>query len=665
MADLGYLSLILALTISIYTIIAFVIAIKTGNRKLKNSAKGGVAAICLLVTTASFILIYHLVASDFSIAYVAQYTSTDLPLFYKFSAFWAGNSGSLLLWSWVLAIYTAIITFSKKHEQDGKLPYVSAILTFNNLFFLFVMLFFANPFIKSVQKFGYVPAEGSGLNPMLQNPGMVFHPLTLYLGYVGFAVPFAFAITALILKKVDDSWIKVTRRWTVIAWMFLSLGNLYGAQWAYVELGWGGFWAWDPVENASFIPWLTGTAFLHSVMIQERKDMLKIWNMALIIVTFLSTIFGTFLTRSGVLQSVHSFASNPGLGTVFLIFMSFVALVSLYLLIDRINLLKQGNQFESYLSKESSFLVNNLLLVGAAFATFWGTIFPLISEAVRGVRVTVSVPFFNQVNGPILLAMVFVMGICPLIAWQRSSLKNLRNNFMWPLLIAAVIGVVLYFYLPGRQLYGAVAFAVCAFVILTIVQEFYRGTVVRHRMTGEGYLTALGRLTVRNRRRYGGYIVHLGIVFIVLAVIGSYGYKLEVTKQVKPGETITIGDYTLTYNGLMEKREGANAVVYAEMPVVKGGKHIGTITPEKVFYKNWQQPGTEVAIRGTLAEDLYVILATWEWDEKTQSVTSATFKVNVNPLMSWMWIGGYLLVLGTIFAVWPGKGSRLGPKYTQ
>ena len=659
MADIGYLSLILAFAISIYSVIAFIVAVKTDNERLKASAKGGVAAVCLATTVASSILIYLLMTSDFSIEYVYSYTSKNLPVFYKLSAFWAGNAGSLLLWSWVLAIYTAIVTFSKKHEHDEKLPYVSIILTIMNIFFLLLMVFLdANPFGKIPG--GVVPAEGAGLNPMLQNPGMVFHPVTLYLGYVGFAVPYAFAMSALLLKRVDDSWIKVTRRWTVVAWMFLSLGNLYGAQWAYVELGWGGFWAWDPVENASFIPWLTGTAFLHSVMIQERKDMLKIWNMTLIIITFLTTIFGTFLVRSGVLQSVHSFATNQAFGAAFLIFMSMAALVSFYLVIDRINLLKQGNQFESYLSKESSFLINNLLLLGAAFATFWGTIFPLVSEAIRGVKVTVSVPFFNQVNGPILLATIFVMGVCPLIAWQRSTLKNLRNNFLWPFSLAIVVGIGLYFYLPGKSLYGALAFGVSAFVILTILQEFYRGTAVRHRMTGEGYITALGKLMVRSRRRYGGYTVHLGIVLIVLAVIGSYGYNTEVTKQVSAGESITAGNYTLTFNGLQEKPEGENTIVFADMPVTKNGKSIGKITPEKVFYATWDQPGTEVAIKGNLTEDLYVILASWEQNGKV-----ATFKVNINPLMSWMWIGGYIMVLGTIFAVWPGKGSQLGPKYTQ
>ncbi|GAW93736.1 heme lyase CcmF/NrfE family subunit [Calderihabitans maritimus] len=655
MAELGYLSLILAIGVSIYAVAGYIISIKTQNERLMNSAKGGVMAVAFLTTVASLILIYLLITSNFQIKYVYHYTSKNLPVFYKFAAFWAGNAGSMLLWAWVLAIYTAIVAYSKKNQELETTPYATTVLLINNLFFLLLLAFVTNPF----EKWPGVPPEGSGLNPMLQNPGMVFHPVTLYLGYVGFAVPYAFAMAALITRKVDDTWIKITRRWTVIAWMFLSLGNLYGGQWAYVELGWGGYWGWDPVENASFIPWLTGTAFLHSVMIQERKDMLKIWNMALIIVTFALTIFGTFMVRSGVFVSVHSFA-NSSLGTWFLAFLGIILVVSLYLLVDRINLLKEGNEFESYISRESSFLLNNLLLVGSAFAVFWGTVFPIISEAVRGVKVTVSVPFFNQVNAPILLAMLFVMGVCPLIAWQKSSLKNLKDNFLYPVLVSIIFGVVLYFLLPVKRIYPIIGFSVSFFVLATIFLEFYRGVKVRHRMTGENYLTALWRLSVRNRRRYGGYIVHLGIVIIAFGIIASHAYKLETTQTVTPGEQITLGKYTMTYQGLRQRYEGENAVVYAEMPVTKDGKYVGTIAPEKIFYKTWDQPSTEVAIMGSLTEDLYVVLASWD-----QGGKEATFEVHVNPLVSWIWIGGYVLILGTIFAVWPGRGSELGPKYSR
>lgn len=653
MTQIGYLSIILAFVISVYALLAYIFAIKTENKRLMESAKGGVLAICILGTAASLALIYLLVTSDFSVEYVAHYTSRNLPVFYKFSAFWAGNAGSLLLWAWILAIYTAIVAYSKKHRDMESIPYVVSILLTNVIFFFGMLAFVSNPF-KTLPA---PPADGYGLNPLLQNPGMVFHPVTLYLGYVGFAVPFAYAMAALITKNADDRWIKVTRRWTVIAWMFLTLGNLYGAQWAYVELGWGGYWGWDPVENASFIPWLTGSAFLHSVMIQERKDMLKIWNMALIIITYILTLFGTFLVRSGILTSVHAFG-NSSLGTYFLAFMGIMLLASVYLLIDRINLLKAGNEFQSFISKESSFLVNNLLLVVAAFAVLWGTTFPLISEAVRGVKVTVSIPYFNKVAGPLLLAMVFVMGVCPLIAWQKSSLKNLRDNFLIPIILGAAFGVLTHFLYPQPKVWASVAFGVTFFVLVTIVVEFFRGAAVRRRMTGEGYLTALGRLVVRNRRRYGGYIVHLGLIFITFGVIGSNAYMLETKQTLSYGEQITIGDYTLTYQGLAQKAEGPNAVVYAQMPVTKNGQALGNITPEKIFYENWDQPSTEVAILGSLKEDLYVQLAAWE-----NSGAQATFEVHVNPLVSLIWIGGYILVFGTIFAVWPGRGSQLGPKY--
>ncbi len=657
MADIGYLALVLALAVSLYSTAGFLLGARSGNQRLLESAKGGILAIAILVNVSSFILIYFLVTSDFSIKYVFQYTSINLPTFYKFAAFWAGNAGSLLLWMWILSIFTALVAFSRQHRDDRSLPYVNVVLLINSIFFLFLLVFLANPFERT--GIYPVPTEGNGLNPLLQNPGMVFHPVTLYLGYVGFAVPFAFAMAALIVRNADDQWIKVTRRWSVVAWMFLTLGNLYGGQWAYVELGWGGYWGWDPVENASFIPWLTGTAFIHSVMIQERKDMLKTWNMVLIIVTYLLTIFGTFLVRSGVLTSVHAFG-NSSLGTMFLVFLGLMTAASLYLMLDRSSLLREGREFESYISRESSFLLNNLLLVGSAFAVFWGTIFPLVSEAVRGVKVTVSVPFFNQVNAPILLAMMFVMGVCPLIAWQRSSLKNLRNNFLWPMVLAVLFGIVLYVLLPVKRFIPIFALAVNFFVLVTIVAEFVRGTLVRRRMTGEGIPTAFWRLVTRNRRRYGGYLVHLGIVIMAFGIIASHAYKLETVRTVEAGETITIGDYTLGFNGLRQRPEGENTVVYADMPVTKNGNYVGNVMPEKIFYATWDQPSTEVGLMGGLKEDLYVILSTWD-----KEGTEATFKVNVNPLVSWIWIGGYLLVIGTIFAVWPGRGSQLGPKYTR
>jgi cytochrome c-type biogenesis protein CcmF len=654
LADVAYLALVLAFLLSIYAAAGFVIGTRTNNYRLLESARGGVLAVAFLTTIASLLLFYFLLTGNFAVKYVYGYTSTYLPVFYKFAAFWAGHDGSLLFWAWLLTIFTAIVAYSRDIKEDAGLPWVNVVMLVNSIFFLLLLITNSNPFAT----FDHVPIEGRGLNPMLQNPGMLFHPVTIFLGYVGFAVPFAFAMAALIIRKVDADWIKATRRWSVVAWLFLTLGNLYGAQWAYVELGWGGYWAWDPVENASFMPWLTGTAFIHSIMIQERKDMLKAWNFSLIIVTYLLTLFGTFLVRSGVVISVHDFAASKA-GDLFLIFIAIMLAWALFLMIDRAHLLKDKQEFQSILSKESSFLFNNLLLVGSAFAVFWGTIFPIVSEAIRGIRVSVGAPFFNQVNGPIYLALLVLMGVCPLIAWQRSSLKNLYDNFLWPMVLALGTGILLFVVLPDKQLVPILGFVITAFVLATIFVEFYRGVKVRSKLTGDSYALSLGRLMLRNRRRYGGYIVHLGVVLLAIGIIGSSFYKQELAKTVAIGEEIRLGPYTMTYNGLQNRSHGPSAVaVYATMQVYRDGQHVGEVRPEKIFFKNWEHPSTEVSILGNLREDFYVILSRWE-----DYGQEATFKVYINPLILWMWIGGYLLVLGTLFAVWPGRGTDLGPRY--
>ncbi len=651
MADIGYISLVIGFVLSLYAIVGQLAGQKLGNRNLIKSAKGAVLAVAILATVASLALIYLLVTGDFSVKYVYDYTSTDLPLFYKFAAFWAGNGGSLLLWLWVLAIYTAIVTYSDK--IDELTPCVSSILMGNALFFLFILAFVTNPF----EKLGYMPAEGQGMNPMLQNFGMVIHPVTTYLGYVGFAVPFAFAMAALMTKNTDDRWIKITRKWTILAWMFLTLGNLYGAQWAYVELGWGGYWAWDPVENASFIPWLTGSAFLHSVMIQERKNMLKTWNVSLITITYLLTLFGTFLVRSGILTSVHAFG-NSNLGMFFLVFTGLVFVASFWLIADRLPMLKGSREFESFVSKESSFLLNNLILVGIAFTTFFGTIYPLIGELFTGSRPTVSIPYFDKVNAPLGLLMILLMGICPLIAWRKSSGKNLRDNFLVPLAGAVIFAVIAYV-LGLRKIYALAAFTAVAFVVVSTLSEVAKGTLVRMRMTGENPVAALGRLLVRNRRRYGGYIIHLGLIMLLAGIIGSHTYNRVEQKTLRLGETIRVEDYSLTYRNLAEGKDGKNDTVYADVAAAKNGQPLGLLQPKKVYYPTHPQPATEVAIRGSLSQDLYLILAGWENDGR------ATLKVLINPLVAWLWIGGYVMVAGTVFALWPGRGADVGPKYTR
>lgn len=650
-ADIGYISLILSLVLCGYAVAGNIIYIKNHNERILNSARGAVYAVAFLSTVASLLLVYLLATGDFSVKYVSQYTSSDLPFFYKITAMWAGNDGSLLLWFWVLAVYAAVVARGNKIKDMT--PYVLSILMVNAMFFVFVMAFLTNPF----EKLPYNPGEGQGLNPMLQNPGMVVHPVTTYLGYVGFAIPFAFAMAGLILKRSDDEWIKVTRRWTVIAWLFLSLGNLTGAQWAYEELGWGGYWAWDPVENASFLPWLTGSAFLHSVMIQERKNMLKIWNILLIIITFVLTLFGTFLVRSGVLTSVHAFGRSD-LGKFFLAFTVASLVAALWLMVDRLNMLREEKEFESYISKESSFLFNNLILVGIAFATFWGTIFPLISEAVTGNKITVSIPFFNSVNAPLGLAMTLLMGICPLIAWRKSGVKNLMENFLAPAGVAVAFAVVA-FALGLRKPYTLLAFTIACFSIAATLWDVIKGVATRKRITGENVLLAAGRLITRNRRRYGGYIIHLGLLMLIVGVIGSNGYETEVVKTLKFGETVKVEDYTLTYQNLAERKQEKNDVVYADLLVSKGDKLLGIMKPERIFYPTHPNPSTEVAINSSLKEDLYIILSAWDKDG------SATFKFLINPLVAWMWIGGYVMIFGTIFALWPGRGGAVGAKYTQ
>ncbi|CEG27818.1 heme lyase CcmF/NrfE family subunit [Bacillus sp. B-jedd] len=641
------------LALAVYALLATTYGIVTKNQKLINSGKGASVGLFISASLAMISLMYLLGTSQFQYEYVNDYTSSELPVIYKLTALWAGNAGSLLLWTFFLTLYIVMVVFSRKMKGNPMIPYILSILMANAVFFFLILGFVAKPFALLPN----VPLEGKGLNPMLQNPGMIIHPVTLYLGYVGLAVPFAFAMAALIMKNMDDFWIKMTRRWTIIAWLFLSLGNIFGGQWAYVELGWGGYWAWDPVENASFMPWLTATAFLHSVMIQERKNMLKVWNISLIIISYALTLFGTFLVRSGVLTSVHAF-SNSNLGLYFLIFMGVAVIGAMYVLMSRYNLIKRSaGEFNSFVSKESSFLINNLLLVGSAFAVFWGTIFPLVSEAVRGTKVTVGIPFFNAVQAPILLSMMFVMAVCPLLAWQKSTVKNLKKNFLIPAILA-VVAMALMVILGIQKAWAVIGNGVIVLLLITHYLEFYRGVKARRKMTRENAFVALYRLMTKNRRRYGGYIVHLGIAFIALGIIGSQNYDHETMKTVEIGNSIEIDDYRINYDKLDQRSEGINDIVYADLTVFKNGKRLGNYEVEKVFYGNWDQPSSEVALISNAKEDLYIVLSAWEDDGR------ATFIVKVIPMMTWMWFGSFLIVAGSIFAVWNGRFQNVTPRYT-
>ncbi len=613
--------------------------------ELVKSAERSAVALFLLSSLAIGILTYAFVTRDFSLEYVASYSSRTLPMFYTVSAVWAGQAGSLLFWVWLLMMFTAIVVWQNQKKNRQLIPYVLGTLLFTAFFFFGLMVYATSPF----KLLPSPPADGNGLNPMLQNPGMVMHPPTLYLGYVGFAVPFAFAIAALLANRLDSQWIKTTRRWTLVAWLFLTLGNLFGAKWAYVELGWGGYWAWDPVENASLMPWLTGTAFLHSVMIQEKRGMLKIWNLVLIMLTFSLTIFGTFITRSGIISSVHSFGVS-NLGPMFLAFLGLTIAVSGYLLWKRWPQLQSEHRLDAVLSRESSFLFNNLILVGMAFAVFWGTIFPIISEAVRGVKITVGPPFFNQINIPIGLALLALTGICPLIAWRKASKRNLTRNFTIPFAAGLVTALVLWLF-GIQSIYPLMSFSLTMFVFVTIVMEFYRGAAARARIAGRSFITALWDLTMRNKRRYGGYIVHLGVLFIFVGITGSSAFVKEKTVSLKKGDTVQIGDYTLHYQGLVDQSTDHARIIAAKMKVEKNGKFIGTLYPAKQQHRR-HDPVSEVAIRQTPKEDLYLILSGWDEQER------AAMKVLVIPLVAWIWIGGVVMVIGTLIALGPDRFKR-------
>ncbi|HLE77284.1 MAG TPA: heme lyase CcmF/NrfE family subunit [bacterium] len=645
MGEIGSLAITFAFVVSIYGLLAPLLGIALRRQDLVASARGAVFASLFLLSVASVALLSALLGRDFGNSYVASYSSAGLGFWYTVSAFWAGQAGSLLFWALLLAAFGSAVVWQHSGRRE-LLPYVIATLMGTLAFFTMLLVFISGPF----ERLAFPPADGAGLNPLLQNPGMFFHPPTQYIGYVAFTIPFAFAIAAMASRKLDDEWLRATRRWTLAAWLFLSLGVLFGMQWAYVELGWGGYWAWDPVENASLMPWLTATAFLHSAMIQEKRDMLKVWNLVLIILTFLLSIFGTFLTRSGVLSSVHSFALSS-MGPLFFAFMGIIAVLSLGLLIVRLPSLRSTAELDSIVSRESSFLFNNLILVGAAFSVFLGTTFPLLSEAFRGVKISVGPPFFNQVNVPIGLSLLLLMGLCPLLAWRKASSANLKRNFLLPAAAAVLTAAALVLFGP-KQPIAIAAFALSAFVTVAIGGDFHRGAMVR-RSHGEAYPVALARMVARNHRRYGGYVVHIGIILLFAGMAGA-AFSTQREAVLRRGETVSINQYTLRYEGASTYPTSTSLVTAATLSVFNSNKPIGVMNPQRNIHRGHEdQPMTEVAIRSTIWEDLYVILAGLGEDG------TANFRVIINPLMMWMWAGGILLVAGTMIAFWPERGESL------
>jgi cytochrome c-type biogenesis protein CcmF len=647
--NVGYLILITAMLLTIFGTVVGTWGGYSRNAKLVAASFNAIYAMAALIGAASLILWYGLMTDQFQLSYVWNHSERALPTFYKFAAMWGGQAGSLLFWALILAIYCVIVVAGNRHKHQVLMPYVNAVLHGTTLFFLVLLVFSANPF----EQVNFVPDDGRGLNPLLQNYWMVIHPVMLYLGYVGLAVPFAFAVAALASRKLDNEWVRSVRRWTLIPWMFLSAGIIMGSQWAYMELGWGGYWAWDPVENASFLPWLTGTAFLHSVIIQEQRGILKVWNMVLIGLSYFLVILGTFTVRSGIIESVHSFARS-NVGPYFLVFMIIILFGFLTLLFRRLPLLKDEQTIDSYASREAAFMANNWMFTAIAFATLWGTFFPMFSEIFTGDRISVAAPFFNKVNGPLFLILFLLMGAGPLLGWRHTSMDAFRKQFTWPL--AAALATIAAAFFTTDNIYAMAGLGVCAFVAATIVQEYVRGVLARQTINGENALVAIVNLYRRNGRRYGGYLVHLGMVMIGVAVVGNEFYQSTTNVTLARGESVRLSGYELVYTNLIS-REGPNRIEFGTPLMVyhdETDRLLGQVEPHRnIYHKNPEMPTSEVGLRMTLVEDVYVVLNGWE-----DGGASATFTIYVNPLTVWMWIGGIVLVIGTLIAAWPHPARR-------
>jgi cytochrome c-type biogenesis protein CcmF len=639
--EVGTGALLVALVLAVYGAVAAALGGRRGRPALVQAAQHAALAVFVLITAAMALLIFAFLTFDFSVRYVATNTNLGTPFYYRVTAVWGALEGSIVLWAWMLSVYTLVVILRHRANARQLYPWVLTVMLSVMSFFLLVMTVSVPVFARLTP----IPPDGRGLNPLLQDSGMITHPVALYLGFTGFTVPFAFAVAALVTGRVGDFWITTTRRWTILAWYFLSLGLLIGGWWSYHVLGWGGYWAWDPVENAAFMPWLTGTALLHSVMIQERRRMLRLWNIALVMLTFSLTLFGTFLTRSGVIASVHAFTQGS-IGVFFLSFLALVVLVGLGLIAWRWDSLGAQGELDSVVSRESAFLLNNVLLVAATFTVFFGTVFPLLSEAVRDVKVSVGAPFFNQVNVPLFLSLIFLMGVGPLIAWRRASLENLQRNFLWPVVIGVVAAAVIRL-LGVRSMLAVVSLALTVFVAATIGVDLVRATRARRAM-GERALPALGGLLRRHNRRYGGFVVHLAILVVAVGVTGSQAWSVHTETTLKPGEQTELGGYRIRFDGLRESQESNHDKVTGTFTVVNGRGAGTVLEPAKKFYPQEQSPIAYVDYRLGLLDDLYLVLGDF-----AQDGTHATVKLQVNRLVSWIWIGGLVLTLGTVLAVLP------------
>ncbi len=657
MATLGAVLLLSAFVISAYAAAASVVGARRRSIRLVESGVGALYLVAAVMTVASGVIVHAFVVGNYAIKYVQRYSESAQPLGYKLASYWGGLDGSVMFWVFLLSLFGAAAVRINKERHRELIPYVVATLSVVQMFFLFLMIAHNNPFATYLSD---APRAGAGLNPLLQNFYMAIHPPTMYLGFVGMTIPFAFCIAALVTGHLDDSWLRAVRRWTMVSWFCLSLGLTLGMIWAYEELGWGGFWGWDPVENAGLLPWFTATAFLHSVMVQERRGMLRVWNVTLVITTFFLTLFGTFMTRSGVVQSVHAFGEDKQLAMMFMVFMSALLIFSFGWVIYRLPLLKARNELDSWASKEAAFLANNWVLLFSAVFVLFATMFPTITEALTGERLTVGPPFFNTWMTPVGLVLLLLTGIGPLLAWRTSSVSVMWHQFKWPI-VSGIAAGVLTLSLGIRVWSSGLCFALSGFVIGTMVQEFVRGAAVRRQSTGTDLFTAMVGLVSRNKRRYGGYIVHVGIVLMFMGFAGE-GFGRDEQALLKPGQQVTVDRYVLRLDSIRATDDGQKQMVTAQITVQDtSGKTLGTMYPAKWFYRSRpQEPTTEVAIQRSLAEDLYIVMAAFELGEQSASV-----EVHVNELVNWIWIGFGLMAIGTGIALLPETvfalaGARVG-----
>ncbi|HLA07555.1 MAG TPA: heme lyase CcmF/NrfE family subunit [Anaerolineales bacterium] len=668
-AEIGLISLTIAFIFSLYATFASVYGGWRGRLLWVESARNAALLVVPLLTIPVIVIVYSLYTFDFSLAYVYDVSSRAMSPFLRVAALWGGQQGSVLFWAWLMAAFVGIVLLRKWDRDRELMPYVIFVSMLTTTFFVGVVLFITNPFMRlwhiegaaeltqalfqPLTSMPYLPEDGNGLNPLLRHFGMIGHPPTTYLGFTGFVIPFAFAMAALITgQSRRDEWILTTRRWTLFAWIFLSIGLILGGRWAYDVLGWGGFWGWDPVENAMLMPWLTGTAFLHSVMMTEKRGMMKKWNMALIILTYSLSLFGTFITRTGVISSVHAFAKTA-LGPAFFAFIGFTFLGSLTILYLRWDTLKSDHSLESFISREAAFVLQNMLFLAVTFAVFWGTVFPLISELVTGTKITVGPPYFQRVTGPLFFALVLLMGIAPLVAWRKQAARTLGKAIWFP--FAASLGIAA-IWGASHRMHPASIFGLwlVAFVLSAILAEFWKGVQARRTTRNENPFTALFNLIGRNHRRYGGYIIHLGVVLIATGVIGDAYFKQETQGTISQGEVLSVGGYQLEFRELLGyPGSDGRQIVEAVTRLSQDGQIIRELTPRRDYFVVQEQPVTVPGVYSTPGVDVYVMLIGWD-----DLGTSATFKIYVNSLINWVWIGGIVMILGTMIATWSNPARR-------